>query len=59
MIELKADTWYWVSDPNEGDIFYPVLGVDESHVVMDSKAYHVKNLSGLIVTKAVMPGEDN
>ena len=54
-MKLEKDTWYWVSHPHEGDIFYPVHSVDGVYVLMDEKHYKSEDLDGLIINKAVMP----
>jgi hypothetical protein len=56
-MELENDTWYWVSDPREGDIFYPVYVNETGHVVMDGKHNDPKNIKGLTIDKAVMPDD--
>jgi len=56
-MKLEKDAWYWISDPNEGDIFYPIQAVDETYVRMDEKHYHKKDIEGLTINKAILPND--
>ena len=61
-MSLENDTWYWISDPREGDIYYPVYVCCEStNFQLDGKYYAVSSQGGATFTKAIMPinGEQN
>lgn len=54
-MELEKDTWYWVSHPQEGDIFYPVYIASNGYVVMDGTHNPPEVMDDLNYSKAVMP----
>ena len=61
-MKRETDTWYWVWDPREGDIFWPIFVNIEGTYYMDGKVVtkKIKNgLNKLSWTKAVMPDPNN
>jgi len=54
-MKFEIDTWYWVSHPQEGDIFYPVFSGPDGYIQMDGKHIKSDELKGLNFSKAVMP----
>ena len=54
-MELEHNTWYWISHPQEGDIFYPVLVVNDKYLMMDGKHHLIEDNKGANFEKAVMP----
>lgn len=54
-MELEKDTWYWVSHPQEDDIFYPVWVHSDGSIIMDGKHNPPEVVKGLNYSKAVMP----
>ncbi len=58
IMKLEYDTWYWVGDPREGDIWYPVFVNSNFEAMMDGKAHDLESIKGLTVIKAVMPLAD-
>ena len=58
MPELEPDTWYWVSDFREGDIFYPIYVNDAGSVFVDrEKMDDLSGIENFTWNKAVMPNE--
>ena len=55
METLEYDTWYWVTDPREGDVWYPVYVNSNFEYLLDGVAFSVLELKVLTVVKAVMP----
>ena len=55
-MEFERDYWYWLYNPEEGDIFYPVYIDSDGCVVIDGEVKEELPLN-LPLTKAVMPGE--
>jgi len=54
-MKLEKGKWYWVSHPQEGDLFYPVYIVDDGYLLMDGRHEPIDENSGAIFTKAIMP----
>jgi|TARA_R110000850_G_scaffold173812_4_gene299360 hypothetical protein len=57
-MELINDTWYWLSDPREGDIFYPVFIVDDTYMLVDGETHVIEKSLGANFDLAVMPIKD-
>jgi hypothetical protein len=56
MKKLLHGEWYWISDYREGDIFYPVYIVDDTHLLIDGISYKISEQGGDVTfTLAVMP----
>ena len=54
-MELINDTWYWLSDPREGDIFYPVFIVDDTYMLVDGETHVIaKSLGANFETKLLI-----
>lgn len=53
-MEFEKDAWYWLCNPEEGDIFYPIYINSEGQVVMDG-FIRDEEPRDLPLTKAVMP----
>tara|TARA_R110000772_G_scaffold60108_7_gene135707 strand:+ start:3719 stop:3892 length:174 start_codon:yes stop_codon:yes gene_type:complete len=49
------ETCYWVSDTREGDIFYPMLLVDDTYMPVDGEPYVIEKNLGSKVSFVVMP----
>lgn len=54
-MELEHNTWYGLSHPHEGDIFYPVFVVDDEHMLLDDKHERLDSCRDANFTKAIMP----
>ena len=54
-MELESATWYWITDPREGDTWYPIFAQSTKVYIMDGKQYPASNLKELTVVKAEMP----
>lgn len=54
-MKLEYDTWYWVSDPREGDIWFPVFVNSNFEYVLDGEFRSILELKELTVYKAIMP----
>lgn len=52
---LEYNTWYWITDPREGDVWYPVYVNSEFEYLLDGVAHDVLELKSLLVKKAIMP----
>lgn len=53
--ELKAQRWYWISIPSEGDIFYPVFVVDNEKIKFDGVTRSLSEFEGASFDEAVLP----
>ena len=56
-MSLEHKQWYWLSLPEEGDIFYPVYIVDDEYLLMDGKHEKIDENGGVTFTKAIMPDQ--
>lgn len=58
-MDLKdlEEGWYWLSNPNEGDLFYPVYVNAHNEYVYDGRHFPVEDLIQVNYVKAVMPNE--
>ena len=54
-MDLEVKTWYWISDPNEGDIFTPAYVAIDGRILIGDDRYEMSQFNGLTFTKAVMP----
>jgi hypothetical protein len=54
-MDLIKGVWYWVSDPNEGDIFHPVFIVDDNHMLFNGKYVTIAKVVNATFDLAVMP----
>jgi len=54
-MEYKEDTWYWFTDPREGDIFYPLYSNSSSDLLIDGEIIIPDDLIGCNIVEAVMP----
>ena len=55
MDNLQINTWYWFTDPREGDTWYPIYIMSNSEYMLDGMAWSISELKNLTVEKAVMP----
>jgi hypothetical protein len=55
VMKLKNQTWYWMSHPHEGDIFYPVFILNDKYLMLDGEPCEISNNTGAIFDAAVMP----
>ena len=55
-IPLEKDTWYWMGNPSEGDIFYPVYSLG-TYIRVDNKVHQLSEVEGATFEKAKMPGD--
>jgi hypothetical protein len=53
-MKLIKESWYWVSDPNEGDIFYPVFIINDTHMLLDNEKIKIAS-AGVTFNLAIMP----
>jgi len=53
---LEKDTWYWMGNPSEGDIFYPVYSLG-TYIRIDEKVHQLSEVEGATFVKATMPGD--
>ncbi len=57
-MSIERDTWYWISHPQEGDIFWPIYVNGDGQYFMDGKKLGLvesTQLEDLTWDKAVMP----
>ena len=54
-LTLEYNTWYWITDPREGDVWHPVYVSDNFTYILEGKARDVLELKYLTTIKAVMP----
>ena len=55
--KYKPHTWYWVTDPREGDTWYPIY-ITEVYWMMDGKPnYDFTDLEDLLIEEAMLPTE--
>jgi len=54
-MDLEENTWYWISHPHEGDIFYPIKSIGMNIVILDGARVHKDTIGDVHWHKAVMP----
>jgi hypothetical protein len=52
---FKKDTWYWLGNPNEGDLWIPAYINHDDKVLIDEKEVSIDILNNGLVREAVMP----
>jgi len=52
---IEYGKWYWITDPREGDVWYPIFAQSTEFYMMDGKTLPVTDLDGLTVVEAAMP----
>ncbi len=57
-MEFKQQTWYWMSNPDESDLFYPVFIVDNDQAMIDGERLSIGLLAGLLFTEMANPTPD-
>lgn len=58
-MSLKHGTWYWLSHPHEGDVFYPAYIVDDVYMVVDGETISINENKDATYDEAVMPNEQD
>jgi len=53
--DLRCNKWYWMGNPQEGDIFYPCYVNSEGDIKIGEKLYGVSDVSGADFFEAIMP----
>ena len=55
MKTLEYNTWYWVTDPREGDVWSPVYVNSNFEYMLDGNPHPILELKSLTIVKAIMP----
>jgi len=53
-MEKYKEGWYWITNPQEGDVWYPIF-IREHDFLLDGKSRPLSQLLCLIVKPAIMP----
>ena len=53
--KLDKNKWYWISNCQEGDIFYPVFVKDNGYIQLDCYDRPPQYFNGATFHKAEMP----
>jgi hypothetical protein len=56
-MKLINKSWYWLSHPHEGDIFYPVFILDDEYMLVDGKRWEIAKNAEATLTLAIMPDQ--
>lgn len=56
-MKLEHNTWYWMYDPREGDIFYPVYIIDDTLCMLDGFHTEIDELGDIAFVEAIMPDD--
>ena len=56
-MKLINKSWYRMSHPHEGDIFYPVFIVDNKHMLVDGQQHEIAKNAGATFAIAIMPNQ--
>ncbi|MBL4869808.1 MAG: hypothetical protein JKX72_02515 [Robiginitomaculum sp.] len=57
-MDRELNSWYWVTHPHEGDVWYPVFVDNEGGYVMAGQVEDKKMMDQLTWQKAVMPEQE-
>jgi hypothetical protein len=54
-MKIEYGKWYWITDPREGDVWYPIFAQSTEFYMLDGDSRPVTELNDLRVIEAIMP----
>jgi len=54
-MKIEYGKWYWITDPREGDVWYPIFAQSTEYYMLDGDSRPVTELKDLRVVEAIMP----